>query len=672
MPHEKPLMNIDEHQLVPRSKGIPMNRPIRHAAAILFAATSFVSVAAAQKIDHPKAKTFVVTPYPMDAKFKNAVDAEYEEAFMKRAHAAIYIYTLEPDGSFKKKIDQRTFFESEKWSYPAAMRHIIAGNDEPGLKILQMEDSDAKKWHQHTDGIDLFPAFTLKGQMRKYYFFGPMLEPSYRERMTRAFDLWTKTNPRQTPHPIFLKFNPNVQGWTPERFGNLQCDSRNTDNLRAMRDIAIYLAAEETGNTSTQNWARAEISRYVTQVYTVGMGEWDSETYHCHSVAAYLNLYDFAKDPQVKMQAKIALDHLHIAAALKYHNGVFAGPSKRDYGWSYAQFGGASAKYFALIFGDVGGAKMDETSKEHDIVHAITSNYRPPRVAIDIATGKFDRPVELLATKPTYEAWKDGASDRPEFFETLFYGRTYQMGSVVSMTPNNDTSPFRLVADGAKVFTANSRSKLHEKFPGDQIGQYRNLLLWLRPTDKANNFTFFLPKDVKLEQSGGVWFANLGKTYLALFPVNLDAPRSASFPDPKMAEFYNPTAQLFEAPARSDAPYAGFALEVGETGSFDAFKQSVLDKSKLEFTPNDGILELTSSAGDSVQITHSSAIDLPKLLRNGEPFDYNDPANFALWRTVGDKPFVNLGWKTGELSVTTPRSTFTATLKDGQASFTDK
>jgi hypothetical protein len=644
---------------------------LRHRIALsLVAACSFVCVADAQKIEHPGKNQFVVTPYPMDDRFKNKVDDEYEKQFMKRASEIIYDYTLEDDGSFKKKIDSRLFFESEKWSYPAAMRHIIAGNEAPGLKILQAEDSDAKKWHEHTLGIDLFPAFTLKGQMRKYYFFGPMLEPAYRERMKKAFDLWTKTNPRQTPHPVFKKFNPNVQGWTPERFGNLQADSRNTDNLRAMRDIAIYLASEETGNTETNNWARAEITRYVTQLYTVGMGEWDSETYHCHTAAAYLNLYDFAKDPEMKMLAKVALDHLYIAAALKYRHGMFAGPSKRDYGWSYSQFGGASAKYFTLVFGDVGSAKLEPIMGEHDIVHAITSNYRPPRVAIDIARGDFAKPVEVLASKPTYENWKEGMADRPEFFETMFYGNTYQMGSVVSMTPNNDTSPFRLVADNADVFVASSRNKLFEKFPGDQIGQYRNLLTWLRPIDKSNNFTFFLPKEAKLEVAGDVWFVQMNKTFLAIYPINLDQPRDIAF-DEKLAKAYDSNAKLVEAPSQGDGPYAGFAMEVGEGGSFDQFKQRVREKTKVDFNAAEGTLKLTGSDGSSVQITHSSAIDLPKLVRNGVPFDYNDSANFGLWRTVGDKPLVSLGWKEGELKVQSKNHSFTSSVKDGKGAFSE-
>jgi len=63
------------------------------------------------------------------------------------------------------------------------------------------------------------------------------------------------------------------------------------------------------------------------------------------------------------------------------------------------------------------------------------------------------------------------------------------MGSLVSADPEAtwNVSPFKLVADnatrGADVFLANTTplGDKAAKRAGDQIGQSRNLLLWLRP-----------------------------------------------------------------------------------------------------------------------------------------------------------------------------------------------
>ena len=53
---------------------------------------------------------------------------------------------------------------------------------------------------------------------------------------------------------------------------------------------------------------KARLERYVSTLLDIGMGEWDSPTYHGHTTSAYLNLYDFAQDPEVKQLAQSALD----------------------------------------------------------------------------------------------------------------------------------------------------------------------------------------------------------------------------------------------------------------------------------------------------------------------------------------------------------------------------
>jgi hypothetical protein len=650
----------------------PMNEVIQSLTKVGLSIL-FAMPAAAQSITQVNDKTFAIEPFPMPDEMKNKVDADYERDFMNRANAIVSARIRESDGTFKKKLDGRTFFESEKWSYPNAMMHVVGGNREAGLKVLQMEDSDAKKWHEHTLGIDLFPAFTLKGQVRKFYFFGPMLDSEYRQRMTNAIGLWTKTNPRATPHPVYQKFNPNIEGWTPERFGNLQSDSRNTDNLRAMRDIAIYLFADETDNAETKAWAEKELKRAIVAMYHVGMGEWDSETYHPHSFAAYLNLYDFAKDPEMRGLAKAALDHLIAAAALKYVNGGFAGPSKRDYGQAYRQFGGAFAKFFPLYFGRV---KDYSQVSEWDTIHAITSNYRPPRAVLALANRSFKRPVEVLATKPTYENWKEGNGDRPETFETLYFGNTFQLGSAVSAGGNGDATAFRLAihrgGDDLLVITANSRTKMNEKFAGDQIGQFRNLAIWLRQNDADTSFTFQVPNDIRREDADGFWFFQADKTWVAVRPINLGPAAEMKLPDEKaQASFEKNFPEATLLAAASSQTYSGFAIEVGEGVSFDEFKKRVRSKSKLEQTRDD-TWRLTGANGEFVEMTYNAASDLPTLDRNGTVRDWTNKEEFDLWKTVGGD-LISLGWQEGTLKINAGEHQFeSAVSADGKARFSDR
>lgn len=647
-----------------------------YVASAMIAGSLFAGSVNAQSIKRAEDGTVHVEPVAMDAELKNAVSPEYEAEFWKRANRIIRVATRNTDGTWKKPYGN-TFFENEKRSYPAAMFAIVAGNEKAGLEVLQSADADAND-NKHTLGIDLYPAFTIKGQVRKYFYFGSMLDPKYSDRMKQGIDNWTKTDPRSTPHPIYLKYNPTVEGWGPNRFGNRQVDSRNTDNLRAMRDIAIYLFAEETGNKATMDAAKRDIIFYVNTLYTLGQGEWDSDTYHPHSVAPYLSLYDFAKDPEMKKVAKAALDHFFTSAALKYYNGAFAGPAKRDYGQGYRPMAHhAFSPFFSLYFGQ--NDKAGEMS-EPDLIHAITSNYRPPKAVIALASKQFPRGIEVLGSKPLYETSKEENRARPGYFETLYFGNTFQMGSIISRSGDGDTGPFRLVTAnstrGADVINFSSRSKYHEKFPGDQIGQYRNLLLWLRPSDKANAFSFFLPKDAKIETQDGVTFIATEKTWLALRPINLGALSSVKL-EGKAAEDAAkryPDTQLMSAPS-GDGPYSGFAVEVGEQPqTLDAFKAAVLAKGKLELTDiARGKAKLVATDGSFLEMIHNAASDLPTLNRNGVDRDWNDPATFKLWQTTGNEPLVSLGWKEGVLKVTAGGHTLESTMTaEGKATFKEQ
>ena len=64
-------------------------------------------------------------------------------------------------------------------------------------------------------------------------------------------------------------------------------------------------------------------------------------------------------------------------------------------------------------------------------------------------------------------------------------------------------------------------------------------------------------------------------------------------------------------------------------------------------------------------------IDLPGVVRNGVARGWDNPAEWALWRTVDrEKPVVALGWKTGTLTVNAGGHTLESryTLADREAS----
>ena len=412
-----------------------------------------------------------------------------------------------------------TSFESEKRSYPKAMIDFLAGNRENSIAFLQAEDADAKS-HSHTLGIDFYSSFTLKGQVRKYFYFGKYLDPAYRQRMKQAMHLLTAEDPLKRRFPQRRKFwargTDNCDSWV---------DCRNTDNLKAMRNSAVYLFAEETGNEATRQAYRQRIRRNIGTLYQIGQGEWDSETYLGHTITAYLNLYDFAKDKEVKSIAKAGLDWLLASGALKYWRGGFGGPSKRDYGKGNCVWCALSTHELGLYFND---SPIEDPKPSPDSVHVITSSYRPHPAIVALAKKQFDKPVELLNSKPTYENWKQGNDTAPQFHETLYFGNTFQIGTLAKGS-GGDWNGFKMMAfiqeRGVDYFVAatgtNPKKISTSSVGGDNIAQYRNLVIFLNDKQETP-FQFFLPKSVKIETKNNVTFIRYEKTWLALTPINKD------------------------------------------------------------------------------------------------------------------------------------------------------
>jgi hypothetical protein len=611
-----------------------------------------------------------IRPLPVDEKFINPWPADWEKAFAERSDRVIK--ALGKPGGYGNK-----YFENEKASYPNAMMGFLAGHREPALGYLQSEDVAAESWNTHTKGIDLFPSFTIKGQMRKYYFFGQYLEPEYRSRMKEAAKIWTERDPMRRPHH---SFKGGGDGWTPE-VKNSWVDVRNTDNLRAMRETSVYLMAEETGNEEVRQLYKHQIRRYVWALYHIGMGEWDSENYHFHTITAYLNLYDFAKDPEVRAIAKAGLDWLSAAGAVKYFKGGFAGPIKRDYNKPYV-FGGAAGELW-LWFDD---AAIAPSSFHGDLVYPITSAYRPPAAVVALARKQFDLPVEILASKPTYETWKvegSGASagaeypapnywsadHKPEFQETTFIANTYQFGTLTGGSGGD--------VNGFKLLVANSKRSVDFYYPGTgndamkattpigNVAQYRNLAIVLR--NGGGDYFWYAPASLKLETQDGVTFKRFENTYVAFWPINIAAPTENAEMKGKLKNRPDDTVLTSKVTQQG---ISGFAIEIGEPqthGDYNTFKRDVLAKAKLNREQlAQGKVTLTGSNGDSVGIEIGNGG--PKIFRNGQPHTRED--HMALWASPGGKGPISLGWKEGTLRVEAGGHTFTATVpNEGDITF---
>jgi len=609
---------------------------------------------------------------PVALAFRNDWPPAWEKNFVDRVNASLQASDIQP-GKYGG-----TYFENEKASYPQAFIGFLKGQRKEALKFLQQED-DAAWSKQLTLGVDWYPSFTIRGQVRKYFFFGQYLEPAYRRRMFDSAKLWTEVDPLRRPNPFW---KPPAQrakvgeGWTPE-YHNSWVDVRSTDNLRAMREVAVYLMAEETGNLATAELYKERLRAYVTALYQTGMGEWDSANYLSHGLTAYLQLYDFAQDPEVKLLAKAHLDWTCTAAAVKYYRAAWAGPNIRDYG-NIGPHDGASGEFWHY-FGDW---EQPAAKPYRDFVHLATSAYRPPAAVVALARKAFPRPVEVLASKPSYDGWtKAGGETAPTYHETTWFGHHTQLGTLPQGhldPPGMNLNGFRLLAENPRrgvdtliPFTSLDFNHSHASATngGDRLAQRNGTVVWLNGRPRTT-FYFFLPKDAPITDGPGVTFIQMPQTWLALHWINArpsghDAAATAKVCGGKKPF---PEDQVWRAEA-GDGP-GGFAMEVGEPetyGDFATFRKAVLAKTRLDLSrlaQGEAHFQAADDTRVGVKLTNDGSL---VVFRDGQIHDWK--AHAALWAGAGSP--VSLGWKQGILKVQAGGYTFEGRLSGGKYTFSN-
>jgi hypothetical protein len=613
--------------------------------------------------DHQGRSNPLVNPVAADEGLRNPWPEDWEKEFQARGERILKAQ------SAGKMPGGNTYFENEKRSYGLLMAHALAGDSAAALRRLQQEDAQAKQWHRETEGIDYYACFTLKHQVRKYFYFGGMLDPAYKRRMFEGAKTWTQQDPLWRPHYAFRGGGP---GWGPD-VKNSWVDVRSTENLFLMRVTSVYLMAEETGNEATREKYKRTILNYTKALYRVGMGEWDSENYHGHSIGPLLNLYDFAKDRQVKLAAKAALDFVFATGAVKYFRGGFNGPTKRDYNHTQP-FGGSAASMLWVYFGD---CPVEEHAWESDEVHALTSGYRPPPAVVNLARKRFERPVEILAAKAHYEASVHHQLDRgPAHLETQYIGRTFQMGSLVGGTSagKTDVNGFKImcfdsergVADlqcvpGPDPLFAGSAKYTEGKISGEnRVAQNRNLAVWLA-ADGRSPWVWLVPERVGVEVHGGVTFLKAEKTWVAVHAVGLETPVKV---DEELAAKVQQRAagyQVLSGRGRGGG-FCGLAIEVREDVAFDDFRAQTRDRARVESTDlSRGRCGFIGSDGRRVELGFDENASKTLVLKDGKPHDL---AAHGSWLFGGDDSPIRHAWHGGVLTVKAGGAAFRCTVDD--------
>ncbi|MFP4356128.1 MAG: hypothetical protein ACLFUJ_13485, partial [Phycisphaerae bacterium] len=597
---------------------------------------------------------WIIHPKPVAEEYRNPWPDDLEKEYRQRASDVLKGLASAGQGR------GNTYFENEKRTYGFLMAEYLAGRDK-AIEILQQRDAQAGSWHKHTLGIDYYACFTIKHQMRKYFYFGHELNPAYRKTMYDGAKIWTKDDPLRKPHHSYQR---GKQGWGPDA-RNSWVDTRGTENLASMRWTSVYLMAEETGNEQTRLKYKEQILTYARGLYRIGMGEWDSENYLGHTITPWHNVYDFAKDPEVKMASKAILDWLYTAAAYKYYRGGYNGPTKRDY--NHVNPFSPVATLAWVYFGDA--PQSDDHHWESDEVHLITSAYRPPLAVMKLARKAFDRPRELLASKSGYSEVQRGKYDAPaEFHETQYIGKTFLLGSLAegTSTDGGDVNGFKIMTysekrgvndiqavpgpDPKKVGSPQyGRGKVSGR---NRVAQLENLGIWL-VKDPASPWLWVLPDAIEVEQKKGVTFLKSDKTWLAILPINM----TIQGVDEKLTEQIQYKHKGGKIQMKNDKPvgdwidhkvlagkgdgkgaFSGFAIEIGEGLSYSAFKSDVLGKTKL--TVEDlqaGRVRLTCSTGKTLGFAWGDQLADFTVIRDGKVHDWKAHGS-VIYDEVGKTP----------------------------------
>ncbi len=749
---------------VTSQKGIPMTSFRLSLVSSILAAALSLGHSGEDRVTVDAQGRIVPVPIPLPAGFANPWPAEYEDAFRTRADAAIRAYAKKHPGG--------TADEREKNTYPVnCMSFLAAGatSDPAGdaerkasIAMLCAPDGEAGQ-NAETKGVDFYYGFTIKGQMRKYFFFGQHLDPAHLALMKTGAAALVATDPRpnlelvllldcpdeqvrayaaetlakiwrspaqlsemadaaeregqtnkkafakylrdkvipvlapeppkdlaawrtwyallaagdwlvfeeydrrtnQRPHPTHgIGAGPVGESWGPGTRGGV-IEWRCTDNLRGMRETTVYLLAEETGNELVRRIAKERLRVTARNFFSIGMGEWDSPAYLAHTITAYVNLHDFAKDPEVRGFAKAILDYLTATGALKYRRGASAAPAARDYGTTTGLCGGPAEVGYLFA-----GSPVPLPHPDRDLVHFVTSAYRPPAATVALMKKEFPEPVEILVSHPTYSTWLPGAADQPLYHETTFIAKTYQAGSLVEGS-GYDVAGCKILVDhatrGCDLIIPSTQEKgslVLNRSKDDRIAQHRNLLLFLKRTDKGQ-WNIQVPSDATVEVIDGKALVKCERTWLAFLPVNgafkgLDPARHKNFSGKTGA----PAGTALLSGDVSAGPVSGFAIEIGEAethGDFDAFKAKVLANAKVDLSAlAESKVGVSAASGASVALQFSDEKTV-RVWRAGKEHDLS--AHRALFRSPAGKGGpLDLGWKEGVLTIEAGGHKFTGTL----------
>jgi hypothetical protein len=479
----------------------------------------------------------------------------------------------------------------------------------------------------------------------------------------------------------------DLRAWYAENAGgNLgKFRAGGTENHGMMSRTSGYVFAErfqkERGGPPESDhlaYFRAFLEREGRKLYTIGMGEWDSSTYVAFSLAGWMNVYDFAQDPEARALAKAALDWYASMMALKQFHGVHAGCEARGFAnrpvdtqtdiISWLWWGTAPEGFKPDLVSNKGGRYA---------VIAALSGYRPPAELTALARKEVALPFQARMSKPSYYGYSEDNVSQ----EILWSDAGVQMSTLYDPTPGNrttgtiwpQTTMFKLAvltpgASGAagdvKVFGIGNGYHRHFPVEGrsafDQFHQEKGAAINLcylpppeqRPPNAVPESYLAIPDGIEEVARGGGWIIlGGGNTLIAVYPLGGE-PEPDNFADWAGRTGAKPKEGAPPVPGyralRLKGDLTGWVVQV-KSGSRDA--QALLARLKAECPVNTSKLlshrevSYRSLDGPEIRMVHTGGPGgKPRAWTGGKELE------FSGW-PVFDSPALSLPLRSGVIKI---------------------
>ncbi|MGK7921493.1 MAG: hypothetical protein AB4080_15950 [Trichodesmium sp.] len=396
----------------------------------------------------------------------------------------------------------------------------------------------------------------------------------------------------------------------------------------ALMDGSGWPVEDPASEATNEAWLRAELNKFLT----IGQGEFHSSTYYGYSIGGLLNIYDFARNPELKKLAKGLLDWYAANMALRLSWGTSGGAESRGFDRNTWNSGLSAVAWMWWGDGIEPAEKMGRGSSRLALAAAL-STYRPPDHLRALARKEVPLPYQLRASHPIYYSYSQGNGLWEKFYITEDYSlgtllepvRTYQ----VSGTIRAQYATYKLVVrDPKKVNNAviNLAGTYHGpqatgRSPGDQYVQEKGAVIFqliLNDQDIQAGVPakshLVLPKRYGKPTKYKDWYIwRIENIWLCARPWGDQVSLQMPFSQKRYQDY-----QAMVAQGRKTAWITDIA-RVADVGDFESLKQALdqtqLDDSKWE---SQGSLEYLSLTGDRLAMTYEQDGAIGDAVINGK------------------------------------------------------